>query len=59
MFNELPGKTVKVFLNCTQWNEYAVSGVVTKFDDCWLYLKTKKTVEWIAIAEIKRISIQR
>lgn len=57
MLNELQQKNVKVFLNCTQWNEYSVRGQVIKKDDTWLYLKRKNTTEMIAIAEIKRITV--
>jgi ribosome maturation factor RimP len=57
MFSELHGKNVKVYLNCSQWNEYAVAGEVTKSDDSWIYLKAKKHSEIVAISEIKRITV--
>jgi predicted transcriptional regulator len=58
MFSELQGKKVKVFLNCSQWNEYSVSGEVVKSDELWIYLKGKKTSEIVSVLEIKRISIE-
>ncbi|MCO4321115.1 hypothetical protein [Aliidiomarina quisquiliarum] len=57
MLTELLGKKVKVFLNCTQWNEYAVSGTAIKIDGNWLYLKTKKATEIISMPEIKRVTV--
>ncbi len=58
MFKELIGNAVTVFLNCSQWNEYRVAGVVSKVDNNWLYLTAKKKTEIIALTEIKRISVK-
>lgn len=58
MFSELRGKNVTIYLNCSQWNEYSVSGEVTNSDDLWIYLKSKKANEIISISEIKRISVK-
>lgn len=58
MFKELEGKKVKVFLNCSQFNEYSVAGVVTNSDESWVFLEGKKTNEIVAISEIKRISVE-
>ncbi len=57
MFSELQGKKVKVFLNCSGFNEYYVKGTVTKSDESWLTLEGNKTSEIIAVSEIKRISV--
>lgn len=58
VFENLKGKKVTIFLNCSSWSEYRVTGEVTGADDTWMHLKRKNDEDIVRISEIKRILIQ-
>ncbi|RUO39773.1 hypothetical protein CWE15_08415 [Aliidiomarina taiwanensis] len=57
MFEELQNKQIKVYINCSQWNEYYLTGDFLKVKDNWMYLDRKGRTEIILIESIKRITI--
>jgi len=57
VFEELQNKQIKVYLNCSQWNDYYISGEFLKVVDNWMYLERKGRKELVLIEKIKRITI--
>lgn len=54
MLSELHGKDVVVHLGIFA---DAVSGRVLAIDDQWIQVKTKKQVEYVSLASVKRIIV--
>jgi hypothetical protein len=57
MLQEIQGQLVTVYLNLSPIGNYEVKGEAVEFNDTWLKLKGKKTVEFISIDTIKRITV--
>lgn len=58
MLHEVQGKTVLVYLHVSPLGENRVKGEVVQIDNSWLKLRTKKTMEWIKIDAIKKITMK-
>lgn len=56
MLDEIQGKNIVVALGTTDFSN-VVKGEVLAVSDDWLKIKTKKTVEFVRIDKIVKISI--
>lgn len=57
MLKELIGQTVTVYLGTSSTFSDSLKGEVQEVSDTWLKLQTKKTIEFILIEKIGRISV--
>ncbi len=57
MLKELVGKTVSIHIPLTSINVDQVKGEILRADDSWIEIKTKKSIEYINTAFIKRIVV--
>ena len=59
MLNELHGKDVVVHLGIVSGLTDSVRGRVVASDDVWIKVQTKKQLEFIPLAAIKRIVVSQ
>lgn len=58
MLKELVGKTITIHIPTTALDAAQVKGEVLSADDTWLEIKTKKEIEYINTAFVKRIVVR-
>tara|TARA_R110002050_G_scaffold12234_3_gene40331 strand:- start:1602 stop:1775 length:174 start_codon:yes stop_codon:yes gene_type:complete len=56
MFREVQGKSVVIALGTTDFS-HVVKGEVVNVSDSWLKIQTKKTIEFIRVDAIIKISV--
>jgi hypothetical protein len=56
MFREVQGKSVVIALGTTDFSN-VVKGEVVNVSDSWLKIQTKKTIEFIRVDAIIKISV--